>query len=244
MLKTKTAVITGGSRGIGAAIALKMAEQGADVAIIYAGNTEKATEVRTKAAEFGVKAEIYRCDVADFAAVKETVSRIVADFGTIDILVNNAGITRDSLIFSMSEDNWDAVMNINLKGTFNMIKHISPLFLRKRGGKIINISSVAGLFGNAGQANYSASKAGIIGLTKTIARELAAKGICCNAVAPGIIDTEMTENLPGRENLVASVPAKRAGTTANVADTVLFLASSMSDYVTGEVIRVDGGLAM
>lgn len=244
MLKTKTAVITGGSRGIGAAIALKMAEQGADVAIIYAGNTEKATEVRAKAAEFGVKAEIYRCDVADFAAVKETVSRIVADFGTIDILVNNAGITRDSLIFSMSEDNWDAVMNINLKGTFNMIKHISPLFLRKRGGKIINISSVAGLFGNAGQANYSASKAGLIGLTKTIARELAAKGICCNAVAPGIIDTEMTENLPGRENLVASVPAKRAGTTANVADTVLFLASSMSDYVTGEVIRVDGGLAM
>lgn len=244
MLKNKIAVVTGGSRGIGAAIALKMAEQGASVAIIYAGNTEKASEVCAKAREYGVKAEIYKCNVADFDEVKSTVSNIMADFGTIDILVNNAGITKDSLIFSMNEENWDAVMNINLKGTFNMIKHICPVFLRKRGGKIINVSSVAGLFGNAGQANYSASKAGIIGLTKTIARELAAKNICCNAVAPGIIDTEMTENLPGRENLVASVPMKRAGTTSDVADTVLFLASSMSDYITGEVIRIDGGLAM
>ena len=224
MLKGKVAVITGGSRGIGFTVAQKMAENHADIALIDVGNIENTQASCDMLKVFGVTARPYKCDVSGFAAVKATVAQIAKDFGTIDILVNNAGITRDSLIFSMSEENWDAV-----------IKHY---------GKIINVSSIAGLMGNAGQVNYSASKAGIIGVTKTIARELGARGICCNAVAPGVIDTDMTKDLPGRDKLIDSVPMKKAGKPEDVANLVLFLASPVSDYITGEVIRVDGGMAM
>lgn len=244
MLSGKVAVITGGSRGIGKSIALRLAQNHASVAVIYAGNASLAGDVCTLVRAFGVKAESYQCDVGNFAACKETISRIVQDFGHIDILVNNAGITKDSLIFSMKEESWDSVLTTNLKGVFNMIKHVSPILLKQHSGKIINISSVSGLTGNAGQVNYSASKAGVIGLTKSVARELAAKGICCNAIAPGLIDTEMTFDLPGRDKLIWNVPMKKAGSPEDVAGVVLFLAGSMSDYVTGEVIRVDGGLAM
>ena len=244
MLKGKVALVTGASRGIGREIAVTLAQKGASVVINYNGSEERAKEVKDEIESFGGTAKLYQCNVADFAAVETMIKEVVKEMGSLDILVNNAGITKDNLIMKMKEEDFDAVMDINLKGAFNTIKHASRQMLKQKSGKIVNISSVSGVLGNAGQANYSASKAGIIGLTKTIARELAAKNICCNAVAPGIIDTEMTENLPGRENLVASVPMKRAGTTSDVADTVLFLASSMSDYITGEVIRIDGGLAM
>lgn len=195
MLKGQTAVVTGGSRGIGRAITLKMAENGADVAVIYAGNEQAANETCTLAEKFSVKAKAYRCDVSVFQDTKDLVKQILADFGKIDILVNNAGITRDGLVISMTEADFDAVINTNLKGAFFMIKNCYQHFMRKRAGRIINISSVAGLAGNAGQANYSAAKAGIIGLTKTVAKELAGRGVTCNAIAPGFIDTDMTRKL-------------------------------------------------
>jgi 3-oxoacyl-[acyl-carrier protein] reductase len=242
MLKGKTAVITGGSRGIGAAIALKFASLGADIALIYAGNEKAASEVCDNIRKFNIKAECFKCDVSDFEASKEAVASIKAAFGRIDILVNNAGITRDGLIAVMREDDFDEVLNINLKGAFNMIKHITPVFIRAKSGKIINISSVSGLMGNAGQANYSASKAGLIGLTKSVAKELASRNVTCNAIAPGFIETDMTRDF-GQENpLLASIPLKRMGRPEEVAETAAFLA--VSDYITGEVIRVDGGLAM
>ena len=244
ILEGKVALVTGGTRGIGRAIVLKLASAGASIAFTGQREGDALRQTESDVLNLGVKCKAYISNASDYSLTQELVSEVHKEFGKIDILVNNAGITKDTLLMRMSEEQWDDVINVNLKSTFNFTKAVVPIMARQRQGSIVNISSIVGLNGNPGQANYSASKAGIIGLTKTIARELAAKGICCNAVAPGIIDTEMTENLPGRENLVASVPAKRAGTTANVADTVLFLASSMSDYVTGEVIRVDGGLAM
>jgi len=244
VLKGKVAVVTGGSRGIGRAICEKFAENGADVAFIYSGSAEKAGELKAKLLSFGVKAEAYRCNVADFSEVGETFKRITADFGTVDILVNNAGITRDKLLLSMREQDFDEVLDVNLKGFFNTIKQVYPIMAKKRVGKIINISSVSGLIGNPGQANYSASKAGVIGLTKTVAKELASRGVCCNAIAPGFIRTDMTAAFTEKNELVSSIPMGRMGLPEEVASLALFLASPGSDYITGEVIRIDGGLAM
>lgn len=242
MLNGKVALITGASRGIGRATALKLASQGADIAVIYAGNAEKAAEVCEEARKLGVKADAYKCDVSDFAAAKETVESVKKDFGTIDILVNNAGITQDGLLMMMKEEAFDNVIDINLKGSFNMIRHCSPIFLKKKAGKIINISSVAGVMGNAGQANYSASKAGLIGLTKSVAKELASRNICCNAVAPGFIKTDMTENLVNEEKLMAAIPLGRVGLPDEIAELVAYLCGA--DYITGQVICIDGGLAV
>lgn len=242
MLKGNVALITGGSRGIGAAVAKKLASLGADVAIVYSGNAEAADAVCHECREtYGVKAQAYRCNVADFAAVKELVGKVKVDFGTVNILVNNAGITKDGLVATMREQDFDDVLSVNLKGTFNLIRHCTGIFLRNRSGRIINIASVTGIMGNAGQANYAASKAGIIGLTKSVARELAPRGITCNAVAPGFIDTDMTKGLQDSP-LAAAIPLGHMGTPEDVAGAVAYLACA--GYVTGEVIRVDGGIAM
>ncbi len=242
MLKGKTAVVTGGSRGIGKAICLKFAENGADIAFLYAGNTVKAEETVKELEGLGVKAKAYQCNVADADAVAAVIKEIVKDFGGIQILVNNAGITKDKLVPMMKAADFDAVIDTNLKGAFYMIKGVYPLFLKQKGGKIINISSVSGLTGNPGQANYSASKAGVIGLTKSVAKELASRGVCCNAIAPGFIATEMTQALEN-DTLKDAIPMKRFGEAEEVAKLALFLASEHSDYITGEVIRIDGGLA-
>ena len=242
MLNGKTAIVTGGSRGIGAAIAYKFASMGANIAVIYAGNQQAAEAVCEKCkAEFGVEARAYRCDVASFEETKAAVAAVKADFGGVHVLVNNAGITRDGLLAMMKEDAFDAVLDTNLKGAFNMIRHCTGLFLRAKEGCIINISSVSGLMGNAGQCNYSASKAGLIGLTKSVAKELAPKGIRCNAIAPGFIRTDMTgtqENNP----LLDMIPLGRMGEAEEVAEAAAYLAAAK--YVTGEVLRVDGGIAM
>ncbi len=242
MLKGKVAVVTGGSRGIGKAICLKFAEQGADIAFLYAGNTVKAEETLKELEAMGVKGKAYQCNVADADAVAATVKEITKEFGSIHILVNNAGITKDKLVPMMKAADFDAVVDTNLKGTFYMIKGVYPIFMKQKNGKIINISSVSGLMGNPGQANYSASKAGVVGLTKSVAKELASRGVCCNAIAPGFIATEMTENLEN-EALKDAIPMKRFGEVEEVAKLALFLASEHSDYITGEVIRIDGGLA-
>lgn len=242
MLSNKTAIITGGSRGIGAAIALKFSSLGSNVAIVYAGNDEAAQSVcRECTQQYGVTAKAYRCDVSDFQAVKETVTAIKADFGTAHILVNNAGITRDRLAAMMSEADFDAVLDTNLKGSFHMIRHCIGLFLRNREGCIINISSVSGLMGNVGQCNYAASKAGLIGLTKSVAKELAPKGIRCNAIAPGFIQTDMTHSQT-EHPMLSMIPLGSMGKPEDVADAAAYLATA--NYVTGEVLRVDGGLAM
>lgn len=242
MLKGKTAVVTGGSRGIGEAIVYKMAALGANVAVIYAGNTSAAERVcETCKEQYGVEVGAYQCDVSDFAAVKDVVAKIKADFGMAHILINNAGITRDGLLAMMKEDDFDDVLDTNLKGAFNMIRHMTGLFIRGREGCIVNITSVAGMMGNAGQCNYSASKAGMIGLTKSAAKELASKGIRCNAVAPGFIATDMTESQI--ENpLLKQIPLGKMGETEDVAEAVAYLVTAK--YVTGEVLRVDGGIAM
>lgn len=242
MLKGKTAIITGGSRGIGEAITYKLASMGANVAVIYAGNEDAAGIVCNKCIkENNVAAKAYKCDVSDFSAVKDTVSKIKEDFGTAHILINNAGITRDGLLAMMKEEDFNSVLDTNLKGAFNMIRHCTGLFIRNREGCIINITSVAGLTGNAGQCNYSASKAGLIGLTKSVAKELAPKNIRCNAIAPGFIATDMTDNQT--ENpLLKIIPLGAMGEPEDVADAVSYLVNAK--YVTGEVLRVDGGLAM
>ena len=245
-MNNKTAIITGGSRGIGRAITLNLAKDGANVAIIYSGNETAAAEAQNLAQAFGVKANIYKCNVSDFNASKETVNAIIKDMGKIDILINNAGITRDGLVFTMKEADYDAVLDVNLKGAFNMIKHCYSNFIKNKSGRIINISSVSGLMGNAGQANYSASKAGLIGLTKAVAKELAPRGICCNAVAPGYISTEMTGALTQeqKESIASAIPMGVLGESEDIAHIVSFLASEKAKYITGEVIRVDGGMAM
>ena len=244
LLEKKIAVITGGSRGIGRAIALAMAKEGADIAVIYAGSAEKAAEVCAQAEGYGVKAIAYQCDVADFAATEAVVNRIYGDFGRIDILVNNAGITRDGLVMQMREADFDNVIAVNLKGAFNMIRHTARQFAKQRSGRIINVSSVSGLMGNSGQANYSASKAGLIGLTKTIAKELASRGITCNAIAPGFIETDMTEAMPesAKKALAEIIPVGKTGKPEDIAALAVFLASEYAGYITGEVIKVDGGL--
>lgn len=239
----RVAVITGGSRGIGAEIAYGFATCGADIAILDLCTEDLAKPVLDRISETGVKVFFYTCDVTSPEACKETVAKITTDLGAPDILVNNAGITRDNLIMTMPDDEFDAVLNTNLKGSFNMIKACGRGFIRKKHGKIINIASVSGLLGTAGQANYAASKAGVIALTKVTAREFASKNVCCNAIAPGFIETPMTKELDA-ESYLAKIPAGRLGKPEDVANLAVFLASPMADYITGEVIRCDGGLAM
>lgn len=242
MLKGKTAIITGGSRGLGAAIACRFASMGADIAIIYSGSHRAAQDICQRCSEeSGAKALAYQCDVADFEAVKETVAKIKEDFGTAHILVNNAGITFDGLIATMKEEDFDKVIDVNLKGAFNMIRHCTGFFIRNREGCIINISSVSGLMGNAGQSNYAASKAGLIGLTKSVAKELAARNIRCNAIAPGFIATDMTGDQADNP-LLKMIPLGRMGNPEDVAQAAAYLA--VAAYVTGEVLRIDGGIAM
>ncbi len=245
-LKNRVAVVTGGSRGIGRAISIKLASIGADVAVVYAGNEQAAEKTLKEAGAFPVRIRAYRCDVSDFSATGELVKRILSDFGKIDILVNNAGITRDGPVAAMKEQDFDAVVSTDLKGAFNMIRHVSRRFLHQKSGRIINISSVAGIHGNAGQSNYASAKAGLIGLTKSVARELASRGVTCNAVAPGFIDTDMTRQMrkEAADAVISSIPMKRAGQPGDVAELVAFLAGDGSRYVTGEVIRVDGGLCI
>ena len=246
MLTGKVALVTGAGRGIGKQIALTLAKENAFVIVNYNGSKQNAEEVVNEITQAGGSAEAIQCNVSDAQASDEMVKDVIARHGRVDILVNNAGITRDNLIMRMSEQDFDDVMNTNLKGAFHMIRSLSRSFLKQRSGKIINIASVVGITGNAGQANYSASKAGIIGLTKSVAREFATRGICVNAVAPGYIETEMTQALPeeASKGLLQMIPMGKAGTAQNVADLVLFLAGSGSDYITGQVIGVNGGMAM
>ena len=244
MLKNKIALITGAGRGIGRAIAIALAKEGAEVVINYNGSEERAKEVKQTIEENGGKASIYKCNVSDFVACEAMIKDIVKEYGHLDILVNNAGITKDGLIMKMKEEDFDSVLNVNLKGTFNTIRHSARQMLKQRSGKIINISSVSGILGNVGQANYAASKAGVIGLTKTMARELGSRGITVNAIAPGFVDTEMTEVLSGeiRENACKQIILGRFGKPEDIANTAVFLASDKADYITGQVISVDGGM--
>ncbi|WP_099467557.1 3-oxoacyl-[acyl-carrier-protein] reductase [Konateibacter massiliensis] len=246
MLKGKIALVTGASRGIGREIAIAMAREGAFVAVNYNGSKEKAEEVIKEITDFGGAAKAYQCNVSDFEASAGLIAELIKEHGRIDILVNNAGITKDNLLMKMKEEEFDDVIQINLKGTFNCIKHISRQMLKQRAGKIINISSVSGILGNMGQANYCASKAGVIGLTKSAARELASRGITVNAVAPGFIHTEMTEVLPDsvKEQAAAQIPLGKFGETEDISNLVCFLASDKANYITGQVISVDGGMAM
>ncbi len=240
MFEGKTVLVTGGSQGIGRSICETFAAQGASVAFLYVGEPERAKETLEA---LGTNAKAYVCDVADYTQCEKTVKQVLADFGTVDILVNNAGITRDKLVLAMSPEDFDAVVDVNLKGAFHMIKLLYPVFLRKKQGKIVNVSSVSGLMGNAGQTNYSASKAGIIGLTKSIAKELASRGITCNAIAPGFIRTDMTAGFDA-DVIAKNIPLRRMGEAWEVARLVAFLASENANYITGEVIRIDGGIAM
>ena len=246
MLKDQVCVVTGGGRGIGRAISLEMAQNGAAVAILYAGNAQSAKETVDQIIQNGGKATAYLCDVADFDQTKETAKKIIDDFGGVDILVNNAGITKDKLMLSMSEQDFDSVIAVNLKGAFNMIKHFYSHFMKKRRGKIINISSVSGVTGNAGQANYSSAKAGMIGLTKTVAKELCSRNINCNAIAPGFIETDMTQNMPEGmlQAAVEQIPLKRIGRPGDIAKMAAFLASENASYITGQIISIDGGLSI
>lgn len=246
MLTGKTAVITGASRGIGKAVAMKFAKEGAQIAINYNGSKEKAEEVKQEIEALGVKAEVYQCNVSDYAACEEFLKQVVKDFGRIDILVNNAGITKDNLLMKMSEEDFDKVIEVNLKGTFNCIRFVSRQMLKQKSGRIINMSSVVGVLGNAGQANYAASKAGVIGLTKSAARELASRHITVNAIAPGFIQTDMTDVLSDavKESMSSQIPLGDFGLPEDIANTAAFLASEDARYITGQVIHVDGGMAI
>lgn len=244
MLSGKSALITGASRGIGKGIALKFAQEGANVAFTYVSSDEKANALRDELKSFGVDALCIKSDAADLAQAEKLIEEVVSSFSGLDIVVNNAGITRDGLLLRMSEENWDDVINTNLKSVFNITKAVQKTFLKQRSGSFINMSSVVGIEGNAGQSNYAASKAGIIGFSKSIAQELGSRNIRCNVIAPGFIKTEMTDQLD--EKVIAEwledIPLHRAGTTEDVANTALFLASDLSSYVSGQVINVCGGM--
>ena len=245
-LTGKVTLVTGASRGIGRQIALTLAGYGATVIVNYNGSAAKAEEVVNEITANGGMAESMQCSVSDFEKSKEMIDGIVKKYGRLDILVNNAGITKDNLIMRMSEEEFDKVIEVNLKGAFNCMKHVSRIMLKQKSGHIINMSSVSGVMGNAGQVNYCASKAGIIGMTKSLARELGSRGFTVNAIAPGFIETEMTDVLPEdvKENLLASIPLKRMGQTKDIAETVAFLASDKAAYITGQTISVDGGMGM
>ena len=242
----KTAVVTGGSRGIGRAVCLELAKGGANVVLCYAGNEAAAQETVAACEAAGAKALAVKCDVADAQQVKNLMDEAVKTFGRIDILVNNAGITRDNLLMLLKEEDFDAVVDTNLKGTFLCMKAVSRTMMKQRYGRIVNLSSVVGLHGNAGQVNYAASKAGVIGMTKSLAKELAGRNITVNAVAPGFIDTDMTAVLPekAKEAILASIPMARLGAAEDVANAVAFLASDEAGYITGQVLAVDGGMSM
>ena len=246
MLKSKVALVTGASKGIGRAIALTLAGYGAIVIVNYCGSKEKADEIVNRIKENGGTAIAYQADVADFEAVKTMFTDITKEYGRIDILVNNAGITKDNLILKMSEEEFDAVINTNLKGVFNCLKQASRIMLKQKEGRIINISSISGVVGNPGQANYCAAKAGVIGITKSLAKELGSRGITVNAVAPGYINTDMTAVLKDdlKEKVTELIPLKRLGEVEDIAETVAFLASDKASYITGQTIQVDGGLGM
>jgi 3-oxoacyl-[acyl-carrier protein] reductase len=245
LLEHKVALVTGAGRGIGRAIALKLAGDGADIAAVDL-KPEFCTETCDMVRAMGRRAWAYGADVASAAAVDQTVEKALADAGKVDILVNNAGITKDTLLMRMSEADWDAVLNINLKGAFLFTKALARAFVKQRSGRIINIASVIGLVGNAGQCNYAASKAGVIGLTKSVARELASRSVTCNAIAPGFIETKMTAVLGEdvRQKLLSQIPLGRLGSAEDVANAVLFLASDQAAYITGQVLTVDGGMVM
>lgn len=246
MADKKVAVVTGAGRGIGRAIAIALAKQGYMVVVNYNGSRDRAEETVEKIKSEGGSAEAYKCNVASYSDTQEMMNHIIKEYGSLDVLVNNAGITKDGLLLKMSEEDYDAVLSVNLKGAFNCIKHVARQMLKQKSGRIINISSVVGVSGNAGQVNYSASKAGIIGITKSTAKELGSRGITVNAIAPGFIETEMTEVLSEdvRKNMVEDIPLKRAGQAEDVAALAAFLASDEAAYITGQVINVDGGMAM
>ncbi len=245
LLEGKTILVTGASKGIGRSIALKCAEHGAQVAYTYLSSVEKGVALEKELTEkYNIKAKGYRSDASEFAAAEKLINDVVNDFGSLDILVNNAGITQDNLLMRMTEDMWDKVININLKSCFNTVKAATRPFMKQRSGCIINMTSVVGIKGNAGQSNYAASKAGIIGFTKSVAIELGSRNIRCNAIAPGFIETEMTAALDPSviKNWTDNIPLKRGGTTEDVANAVIFLASDLASYITGQVIQVDGGM--
>jgi 3-oxoacyl-[acyl-carrier protein] reductase len=246
MLKEKVAVVTGSSRGIGKAVALKLASMGATVIVNYAGSKDKAESVVQEIKDMGQNAKAIACDVSDFQMCKDFIEDVQKRFGRIDILVNNAGITRDSLAMVMKEEDFDAVIATNLKGTFNCIRFVSRIMMKQKSGKIINVSSVSGVTGNAGQVNYSAAKAGVIGITKSMARELASRNIQVNAIAPGFIETDMTNTLSEKvkEQAVLQIPLGRFGKPEEVANLTAFLASDNSNYITGQVFHIDGGMVM
>ena len=246
LLQGKVALITGAARGIGKAIALKFAAEGADIAFTDLEINDQAEQTRSEIEALGVKCRAYASNAADFAATQATVEQIHADFGHIDVLVNNAGITKDGLLLRMSEQQWDAVLTVNLKSAFNFIHAIAPIMMRQRNGSIINMSSVVGVNGNAGQCNYAASKAGLFALAKSVAKEIGPRGIRANCIAPGFIDTDMTRQLSDevREQWVKTIPLRRAGTTDDVANVAVFLASDLSSYVSGQVIHCCGGMSM
>lgn len=246
LLEGKVAVITGAARGIGKAIAMKFAQEGADIAFTDLNEDDNFRNTEKEIAALGVKAKGYASNAADFAQAETTIAQVVEDFGHVDILVNNAGITRDGLLMRMTEQQWDMVINVNLKSAFNLTKAVIPFMMKQRSGAIVNMSSVVGVSGNAGQANYSASKAGLIGLTKSTAKELGSRGIRCNAIAPGFIITDMTGALPEdvRKDWESKIPLKRGGTPDDVANVCLFLASDLAGYVSGQVVHCCGGMNM